>query len=87
LAKLLPLRSGWRKHIPKSEDVYLMMGLAYINMPNRADSAVVALSKAMDLMDRENAATETGINIQMSLAKALSIKASASADRLICTTV
>ncbi|PZX14978.1 WD40 repeat protein [Breznakibacter xylanolyticus] len=57
------------KRQPKNPDVYLAVGLGYYNMYSRPDSAVFFLKKGMDLLNDDELMDETGINLQLSLAK------------------
>jgi tetratricopeptide (TPR) repeat protein len=55
---------------PNSSDVMLLLGLGYINLGNKGDSAIYFLKKGWENLSREQKNSETGINLQLSLGKA-----------------
>lgn len=55
---------------PNSSDVMLMLGLGYINLGNKGDSAIFFLKKGLEILNKGQKNSETGINLQLSLGKA-----------------
>jgi tetratricopeptide (TPR) repeat protein len=58
------------KQYPTNPDVYLLWGLGYINVGNKADSAQMVLNKGLSLLSADEQFSESGINIRLSLGKA-----------------
>lgn len=61
------------KQHPKDPDVHLAVGLGYYNLSTHPDSAVYFLKKGLDLMNDDEQMEESGINLQLTLAKSLQL--------------
>jgi Tol biopolymer transport system component len=55
---------------PNVAELYLMVGLGYINLINQSDSAVYYLKHGFNLTNGDDRYSDQGINLQLSLAKA-----------------
>jgi len=55
---------------PNAAEIYLMVGLGYINLINQSDSAVYYLKQGFNHTNGDDRYSDQGINLQLSLAKA-----------------
>jgi len=55
---------------PNATEIYLMVGLGYINLINQSDSAVYYLKQGFNRTNGDDRYSDQGINLQLSLAKA-----------------